>query len=438
MGIMDRAADRGKGLLVKLLSVQKKNGSALHQFNPLTMVGNEGDSLERADLPHYYSDDHLWSVLAVCSYVKETGNFGFLEENVPFYEKELTGKPQETAQVLEHLQRALSFTWNDRGKHGLPLLGFADWNDTVNLKVGAESSFTACLFGKALLEMIELARYLSNPAIIKTCTEYYEAMKKAFNQHAWDGQWYVRYFDHDGSPLGSHTNEQGKIYINSQSWPILAGFAPPDRAARALESVFERLNTPKGIKLSAPGFNGFDPAKGGITTYPPGAKENGGIFLHTNPWVMIAEAIMGNGNRAHEYYRQINPAAKNDCIDEFQCEPYVYPQNILGNEHPQFGLARNSWLSGTSSWTYQAATQFILGIRPSYKGLCIDPCIPRDWDGFTVTRLFRNTMYRITVKNPYHKSKGDIALKVDGLEIVGAVVPVFADAKEHQVEAVIL
>ena len=209
-------------------------------------------------------------------------------------------------------------------------------------------------------------------------------------------------------------------------------------APQAPWNRFSNAFTPKGIKLSAPGFNGFDPAKGGITTYPPGAKENGGIFLHTNPWVMIAEAIMGNGNRAHEYYRQINPAAKNDCIDEFQCEPYVYPQNILGNEHPQFGLARNSWLSGTSSWTYQAATQFILGIRPSYKGLCIDPCIPRDWDGFTVTRLFRNTMYRITVKNPYRKSKGDIALKVDGLEIVGAVVPVFADAKEHQVEAVIM
>jgi cellobiose phosphorylase len=438
MGIMDRVPDRGKGLLIKLLSVQKKNGSALHQFNPLTMVGNEGDSLERGDLPHYYSDDHLWSVLAVCAYVKETGDFDFLEESVPFYEKDPSGAALEKAPVLEHLQRALAFTWNDRGKHGLPLLGFADWNDTVNLKVGAESSFTACLFGKALLEMIGLARYLSNPALIKKCTEYYEAMKKAFNEHAWDGKWYVRYFDHDGSVLGTHKNEQGKIYINSQSWPVLAGFAPPDRAISALESVFERLNTPKGIKLSAPGFNGFDPAKGGITTYPPGAKENGGIFLHTNPWVMIAEAIMGNGERAYEYYCQINPAAKNDCIDEFQCEPYVYPQNILGNEHPQFGLARNSWLSGTSSWTYQAATQFILGIRPSYKGLCIDPCIPRDWDGFSVTRVFRNTTYRITVKNPRHKGKGDIALKVDGLEIVGPVVPVFADAKEHQVEAVIM
>jgi len=437
MGVMDRVPEKGKDLLVKLLSVQKKNGSALHQFNPLTMIGNVGESGERPDLPRYYSDDHLWSALAVCSYVKETGDFNFLDRIVPFYEKEENGGPQESATVLEHLQRGIEFTWNDRGKHGLPLLGFADWNDTVNLKIGAESSFTACLFGKALLDMIELARYLSNARLMATFSGYYETMKKAFNEQAWDGAWYIRYFDHDGSPLGSHKNAQGRIYVNSQSWAVLSGFAVKERAESALESVFKLLNTPKGIKLSAPGYNGFDPSKGGISTYPPGAKENGGIFLHTNPWVMIAETIIGNGDRAYEYYRQINPAMKNDCIDEFQCEPYVYPQNILGNEHPQFGLARNSWLSGTSSWTYQAATQFILGVRPTYKGLIIDPCVPRSWDAYTVTRVFRNASYRITVKNPNHKCKGDIALKVDGLEIVGPVVPVFADGKDHRVEAVI-
>ena len=437
MGIMDRAPDRARGLLVKLLSVQKKTGCALHQFNPLTMVGNEGDSLERNDLPHYYSDDHLWSVLAVSAYVKEAGDEAFLEEIVPFYEKDNSGKPVERATVLEHLKRALLFTWNDRGRHGLPLLGFADWNDTVNLKVRAESSFTACLFGKALLEMIELARHLSDQSLVATYMAYYDGMKKAYNDTAWDGQWYVRYFDHDGTPLGSNNNEQGKIYINSQSWAVLSGFAPPDRATSALQSVFERLNTSKGIKLSAPGFNGFDPSKGGITTYPPGAKENGGIFLHTNPWVMIAEAMMGNGERAYEYYRQINPAAKNDCIDEFQCEPYVYPQNILGNEHPQFGLARNSWLSGTSSWAYQAATQFILGIRPSYSGLLVDPCIPREWDGFTMVRVFRNATYRIQVKNPRHKNRGVVSLEIDGKKIDGAVAPVFSDGKDHEIEAVI-
>ena len=199
---------------------------------------------------------------------------------------------------------------------------------------------------------------------------------------AWDGEWYVRYFDADGTPLGSRQNQHGQIYLNGQSWAVISGFASPERARQAMESVYERLNTRNGIKLSAPGFNGFDPKLGGVTTYPPGAKENGGIFLHPNPWAMIAETLLGDGDRAYQYYAQINPAGKNELIEVYECEPYVYPQNILGDEHPQFGLGRNSWLSGTASWSYQAATQWILGMRPDYAGLRIDPCIPADWDGF--------------------------------------------------------
>ena len=210
---------------------------------------------------------------------------------------------------------------------------------------------------------------------------YYEEMKARVNEHAWDGEWYVGYFDHDGTPLGSKQNKYGQIQFNGQTWAVISGFATPDRAQQALESAHRLLNTRNGLKLSWPGFNGFDPAYGGVTTYPPGAKENGGIFLHTNPWAIMANAIVGNGDRAYEYYRQINPAAKNDRIDEFEVEPYVYPQNILGDEHPQFGLGRNSWLSGTASWMYQAGTQYILGVRPTYTGLLIDPCIPHDWHG---------------------------------------------------------
>jgi cellobiose phosphorylase len=437
MGVMDRIADKGRELIIKLLQVQKANGSAMHQFNPLTMKGGEGDSLERPDMPHYYSDDHLWTVLAVGSYIKETGNIAFLHETVPYYEKGPSGKPIEQGTVWDHMLRALEFTRKDRGAHGLPRLGFADWNDSVNLKIGAESLFTACLYGKALLEVIECARSMNDLSAIKTYADYYAEMKLAFNEHAWDGAWYVRYFDHDGSPLGSHRNTHGKIYINSQSWSVISGFATPQRAISALESVHTMLNTSKGIKLSMPGFNGFDPSKGGITTYPPGAKENGGIFLHTNPWVMIAEAMVGNGDRAYEYYRQINPAAKNDIIDEFECEPYVYPQNILGDEHPQFGLARNSWLSGTSSWAYQAATQSILGIAPTYRGLRIDPCIPSEWKEYRVKRVFRNSTYSIHISNPLHKSKGAVALEVDGIKIEGNMVPAFANGKDHKVEAVI-
>jgi cellobiose phosphorylase len=185
--------------------------------------------------------------------------------------------------------------------------------------------------------------------------------------------------------------------------------------------------------LSTPGYNGYDPDKGGVSTYPPGAKENGGIFLHANPWVMIAETMLGRGDRAMEYYLQVNPAAKNDRIEEFECEPYVYPQNILGDEHPQFGLARNSWLTGTASWMHQAGTQYILGVRPTYKGLEIDPCIPAAWDGFTVRRVFRGATYAIEVRNPEHINKGIKTITVDGQPISEQILPIFEDDQLHQV-----
>ena len=436
MGILVSMPEEGKELIKQLLHVQKRDGSAMHQFNPLTMAANEGDSREVEDAPKYYSDDHLWIVLAITAYLKETGDLAFLDEVVPYYEKGKEGHPFELGTVLDHMRRAIEFTQNDVGAHGLPLLGFADWNDTVNLQMGAESLFVANLYGKALLEMIELARHLGNAEAVTQYTGYYEAMKQRVNDHAWDGEWYVRYFDADGSPLGSHSNDKGQIYANGQSWPVISGFAPLDRARVALDAVYRRLNTRNGIKLSTPGYDGFDPAKGGITTYPPGAKENGGIFLHANPWVIITETIVGNGDRAFEYYHQINPVAKNDKIDEFECEPYVYPQNILGDEHPQFGLARNSWLSGTASWAYQAGTQYILGVRPTYEGLQINPCIPRQWDGFKVTREFRNAVYEIEVKNPDHVRKGVKSVRVDGKEIKGNMVPVFGDGKTHQVEVI--
>ncbi|MET0795038.1 MAG: glycosyl transferase, partial [Polyangiaceae bacterium] len=225
-------------------------------------------------------------------------------------------------------------------------------------------------------------------------------------------------------------------WTNGQSWPVISGFAPTERAEAALESVNRLLNTPNGIKLSAPGYDGFDPAKGGVTTYPPGAKENGGIFLHANPWVMIAETLVGNGDRAFEYYNQINPAAKNDVIDTYECEPYVYAQNILGNEHPLFGLARNSWLSGTASWVYQAGIKYILGIQPGYGGLEINPCIPKAWPGFTVKRRFRNAEYDIVISNPEHISKGVRQVVVDGVLQPSNVVPVFDDGKTHSVQVI--
>ena len=434
LGTMANDPQDAKNFLKTLLSFQKQNGSALHYFNPLTLEGSEGDSLEREDRPHYYSDDHLWSVLCVTAYIKETGDTAFLDEVIPYYEKDRDGKPFQSSSVLDHVKQALTFTRNDTGKHGLPLLGFADWNDTVNLPTGAESLFTANLYGTALREFIALLEHLGQPA-----DEYrtaYDEMKTRIEEHGWDGKWYVRYFDNEGTPLGSSKNTYGRIYLNGQSWAVTSGFASSERATQAMQSVYEKLNTKYGIKLSAPGFNGFDPKYGGVTTYPPGAKENGGIFLHPNPWAMIAETMLGNGDRAYEYYSQINPAGKNDSIDLYEIEPYVYAQNILGDEHPQFGLGRNSWLSGTASWCYQAGTQWILGIRAEYDGLRIDPCIPSKWDGFKATRKYRGMIYHITVTNPKHVCKGVEKFMVNGKQVEGSLIRANEGAGEVNVEVV--
>lgn len=434
LSVIAAAPGEAKEFLRTLLSFQKGNGSTVHQFNPLSLEGSEGDSLELEDRPNYYSDDHLWLVLAATALIKETGELGFLDESIPFYEKDKQGQPVASGTVFEHLRRALDFTSKDTGRHGLPLLGFADWNDTVNLPKGAESLFTAHLYGKALLEMSELCEQIGDAEGAEQFRLAHAAMKERVEAAAWDGDWYVRYFDAEGNALGSAKNQYGQIYLNGQSWAVISGFSSPQRATQAMESVHRKLNTRYGIKLSAPGFNGYDAKYGGITTYPPGAKENGGIFLHPNPWAMIAETLLGNGDRAYEYYAQINPIAKNDSIEIYECEPYVYAQNILGDEHPQFGLGRNSWLSGTASWCYQAGTQWILGIRAEYGGLRVDPCIPRSWKGFSATRQFRGHGYKITMHNPDGVSKGVARMLVDGKEIAGNLVPLGSPGKEHDVQ----
>lgn len=434
MGVVSQIPEEARDLIEKLISIQSTDGSAYHQFNPLTMVAGRGDSLEYEDRPHYYSDDALWIVLAVSAYIKETGDYAFLDKIIPFYEKDKQEKPIEHGTVWEHIDRAVSFTHANVGSHGLPLLGFADWNDTVNLPTGAESLFTAHLYGWALRELIEISNYRNKAEDIARFTDWYNTMKKTVNDVAWDGKWYVRYFDDKQNPIGSSKNEYGKIWLNGQSWALLSGFGDiEDRGRLAMDAVKKHLATENGIKLSWPGYNGFDPEKGGVTTYPPGAKENGGIFLHPNPWAIIAETMLGNGDQAFDYLSRINPAAKNDKIDEYECEPYCYAQNILSDDHPNFGLGRNSWLSGTASWMYQASIKHIIGIRPEHNGLCIDPCIPKNWDGFTVQRTCRGATYSISVKNPNSVSKGVVSLIVNGEKIDGNIIPWEKEGK-HTVE----
>ncbi len=425
LGVITHMPEEARELIEQLLSVQNINGSAMHQFFPSTMEANAGDSREEEDRPDYYGDDHLWIIYAVTQYVKETGNTAFLNKSIPYYQKDKQGNPIESGTVWDHLCRAIEFTYSNTGQHNLPLLGFADWNDTVNLPTGAESLMVANMYGKALTDMLDLCKVCGDEEKTQHYRTRYEEMQTTVNKYGWDGEWYIRYFDEKGIPVGSHTNKQGQIYTNAQSWPVISGFAPIERAKQALDSVYKRLNTANGIKLSTPGYNGFDPDLGGVSTYPPGAKENGGIFLHSNPWVMIAEARMGNGDRAYEYYKQINPASKNNDLDTFESEPYCYPQNILGDEHKQFGLGRNAWLSGTSSWTYIAGTQWILGIRPEIDGLCIDPCIPSHWPEFHVTRRFRGATYLIHVTNPNRVCKGVSEMHVNGDLIKGNKAPVF-------------
>ena len=423
MGILSNSADEGREALELLLSMQKRDGSTMHQFNPLNCEGSHGDAMEIEDRPKYYSDDHLWIVLAVLSYIKETGDFEFLDKVIPYYEKDKLNNPMESGTVRKHLDSAIEFTWKNVGSHGLPLLGFADWADPVNLPYGAESVFVANLFGKTVFEVMRLMCFTGEYKEELRYKSYYEAIKERVNKFAWDGKWFVSYFDEIGNPIGSINNEKGQIYAHVQPWTIISGFAGKERAEVALQSVNDILSTSWGIKLSHPGYDGYEANKGGITTYPPGAKENGGIFLHCNPWIIIAEALCGNGDRAYKYYDIINPISKNNKMEIYESEPYCYPQNILGSEHPQFGLARNSWLSGTASWAYQASTQYILGVRADYEGLIIDPCIPKQWDGYKVKKFFRGAVYNIQVKNPHHISKGVKEIIVDGIKIEGMLVP---------------
>ncbi len=438
MGVLNSVPDEGRDLIEMLLSIQREEGSAYHQMNPMTKEASTGEAEGEfaKDGIYYYGDDHLWIVLAISEYLKETGDYGFLEKKIPYYDKKGRKGDKHYSTVLDHMERAVEFTSVTTGEHGLPLLGYADWNDTVNLPKGAESLMVANKYGAVLCEMISLYEHLGNDSMKKKMQKLYDKMKANVNKYAWDGEWWIRYFTEKGDPLGSKNNDKCSMYANAQSWPVISGFADRDRAEKTLDSLNKHLNTENGIKVLKDGYNGFDENVGGISTYPPGAKENGGIFLHTNPWIMIAETIMGNGDRAFQYYNQINPAAKNDQIDVYELEPYVYAQNILSDEHPQFGLGRNSWLSGTSSWTYQAGTKYILGVRPEHKGLCIDPCIPSEWDGIKVRRRFRGAEYDIKVDNKAHVSKGVKSVTVDGSKIEGNIIPPFSDGKKHSVEVV--
>ncbi len=432
LGTVHNAPNAAKRTLNVLWHLQYKDGHTWHQVMPLTGEGGPGLAAEFPDWPQWFCDDHLWLILAVCSYIRETGDFDYLDEEVAYWDG-------GEASVWDHMLKGVEFTLGHRGPRGLPRLGFSDWDDTMNLDHGsgrAESVWCGEQFCRALLDLVELAAAVGKHEEAERFRKLHAEMAEIVNRVAWDGEWYARAYDNDGLAVGVKTETNHKIALNTQTWAVIGGVAPKDRAQKAMTSAHAKLNSPFGLAILWPAYTEGNDRVRGTTTYPPGAKENGGIFCHANTWAIVAAAKMGWAERAMQYYHQITPFLRQD-LDVLKVEPYVYCGNIAGPEHKQFGYGRNAWLSGTAAWTYVAGTQWILGIRPTYKGLEIAPAIPTRWRGFNAKRVFRGVTYHIAVTR---KGRGNrVKLKVEGKAVPGTVVPLPpAGAKTVSVQAELL
>jgi cellobiose phosphorylase len=415
LGTVHSLPGTARDLLSALWRLQFADGHTWHQVFPLTGEGGPGLAGEFPQWPQWFSDDHLWLVLGTCAYLRETGDVAYLETCLPFQEGAI-----ET--VWGHVLRAVQFTLDNRGPHGLPRIGFADWDDTANLDHGsgkAESVWTGMQFCRAVLDLAELCDHLGKTTEAARFRSLHAEMAGIIDATSWDGSWYMRSYDDEGRPVGQSSARVHKIALNPQTWSVIGELGDLDRQRKAMESAHDKLNTPFGLRLIWPPYDRYEASIQGTTTFPPGAKENGGIFCHANTWAIVAAARLGWADRAYEYYRQIMPLARTD-VDVYKAEPYVYCQNICSPEHPHYGLGRNTWLTGTAAWTYVAATQWILGIRPTYTGLEISPTIPRAWPGFQASRLFRGVRYEINV---VRAGAGDaVRLTVDGKPIEGRIV----------------
>ena len=427
LGFVHMIPERARERILDIAATQLKDGGAFHQYQPLTKRVNN-------DVGSGFNDDPAWLVLGVAAYIKESGDWSILEEQVP-YENE----PGTESPLYEHLQRAIQYTLDRLGPKNLPLIGRADWNDCLNLncfsdtpgqsfqtttnKDGkvAESVFIAGLFVLACQEMAGIAQHCNDQAELEKAQKAAAEMEKTVWAAGWDGDWFRRAYDDYGHVLGSKENTEGQIFIEPQGVCIMAGLGVENgNAIKALDSVGEHLATPHGIVLQQPAFSQYYLHLGEISSYPPGYKENAGIFCHTNPWIMIAESMVGRGDQAFDYYTRINPSAREEISELHKCEPYVYAQMIAGKDAATHGEAKNSWLSGTAAWNYVAITQHILGIRPAFEGLEVKPVVPSDWNGFEATRSFRGVRYEISVTRAGTGNK--ISLEVDGMPIEGTLI----------------
>jgi N,N'-diacetylchitobiose phosphorylase len=428
LGVVHAIPEKVKTKLIDLLKGQLSSGAAMHSFQPLSWSQGRHNLPEEKDI---FSDDHLWLLLSVPAYIKESGNWAILEEVVPYADKD-----EDT--VYNHLKRALEFSYSKRGPHGLLLGMAADWNDCINLKGQGESVWSTFLYCRALEEFIVLASKSKKETDAIHFEKYKNETTEKINQFAWDGDWFLRGYLDSGKKLGGAESEQSNIFINSQTWAVLSGIVDRKVGTVAMDSLNKFLATEHGIVKNYPAYREHDAEVGAITTFPAGLKENGGIFCHANTWAVIAEAVLGRGDRAFDYYMSFLPAAKNDKAELYTMEPYVYSQFITGKEHPyHFGRARNSWLTGTASWSYVAISQYILGVRADYDGLIIDPCIPCSWKEYEVTRMFRGCELKIKVLNPKGKSKGVKKIKLNGREIDGNKVPVEQLLTKNEVEVIL-
>jgi cellobiose phosphorylase len=449
LGFVHLIPERARERILDIAATQFPDGSAYHQYQPLTKRGNN-------DVGSGFNDDPLWLIAGVVGYLKETGDFAILDEAVPF-----DNDPAQAESLFEHLRRSFDFTASHRGPHGLPLIGRADWNDCLNLNCfsttpgesfqttenqaggSAESLFIAAQFVLYGTQYAELARRRGLADEADRAQAVVDEVHAAVLEHGWDGRWFLRAYDYYGNPVGTDAHDEGKIWIEPQGMAVMAGIGLPDGpddadapALRALDSVEEMLGTPHGLVLQYPAYTTYRIELGEVSTYPPGYKENGGIFCHNNPWVIIAETMVGRGAQAFDHYRRITPAYREDISEIHRLEPYVYAQMIAGKQAVRAGEAKNSWLTGTAAWNFVAVTQHLLGVRPDYDGLVIDPQIGPDVPSWTVTRVARGATYVISVANsgtPGARGR----LVVDGTPVEGNLVPYAPAGSTVQVEVTV-
>ncbi|WP_096087646.1 GH36-type glycosyl hydrolase domain-containing protein [Agaribacterium haliotis] len=420
LGFIHLDAERSRERILDIAAIQFEDGSVYHQYQPLTKKGN-------AAIGGNFNDDPLWLICSTTAYIKETGDFSILDEAVPFNNDE-----NNCASLFEHLKISFNHVLNNLGPHGLPLIGRADWNDCLNLNCFskdpnesfqttenqqgriAESLMIAGMFvyyGKAYAE---LCKHFQQENEAERAMREVERMSDAVMQHGWDGQWFLRAYDANGNKVGSKDSDGSKIFIESQGFCAMAGIGlEQGRVETALDSVEKLLSCDYGIVLNYPAFTRYHLEYGEISTYPPGYKENGGIFCHNNPWIIIAETSIGRGDRAFDYFCKLAPAYQAH-VGLRKTEPYVYAQMVAGKEAPNPGQAKNSWLTGTAAWNYHAVSEHILGIKPHYLGLCIEPCLPASLTNYRVRREFRGTTYDIHVDNSAGLNQGNLQITVDG------------------------